>query len=76
MKYPGQQHLTRIAQRMVEDVKGYSPEERTSFLVCMRALELYSESSLVDVTKIFVKAGKEVDQFLQKLHKHSRHGIS
>lgn len=75
MKYPGQQHLIRISQRMVEDVKGYSPEERTSFLVCMRALEIFCDSSLVDQNKVFIQAGKDVDKLLQALHQHQRHGI-
>jgi len=75
MKYPGQNHMTRIAQRMVEDVKGYSSEERTTYLVAMRALEIVCASPLVDVTKVFQQASKEVDYFISALHKHQRHGI-
>lgn len=76
MKYPGQQHMTRIAQRMIEDVKGYSAEERTSFLLVMRAMEIMCDSPLTDVTRVFQQASKEVDLMFQALHKHMRHGIS
>lgn len=76
MKFPGHNHMVRISQRMIEDVNGYSPEERTTFLLVMRAMELMCDSPLTDVNRCFLQASKEVDKMLMALHQHQRHGIA